>query len=37
VNGLFEINAKLGDAVEELTAIRRLLEENDGRGDEEEG
>ena len=37
VNGLFEINAKLADALEELVTIRQLLEEDDGRGDEEEG
>jgi hypothetical protein len=36
IHGLFEIGAKLDDILAELTAIRVLLEEDDGRGDEEE-
>ena len=37
INGLFQMQAKLEDIAEELSVIRRLLEEDDGRGDEEEG
>jgi hypothetical protein len=33
---LFEISGKLGDILLELAAIRQLLEEDDGRADEEE-
>jgi hypothetical protein len=36
ISGLFEINAKLGDISNQLEAIRLLLEEDDGREDEEE-
>lgn len=37
VDGLFQANARLGDITDHLAAIRDLLEEDDGRGDEEEG
>jgi hypothetical protein len=37
INGIFQVQAKLGDRLVELAAIRSLLEEDDERGDEEEG